>query len=199
MTMKTMLDSGAYSAWTKGTEINFDEYIAFIKRFGHFFDVVVNLDVIPGFGGQREHCPEAIEHAAARSYENLQRMRDAGINAIPVYHQDDGAHWLERLLDDGERFIGLSAWKRQHQGDIIAFLDACFDVITKADRPLIKTHGFGATAPVICHRYPWWSVGIRSGAVAGIQQRRARLHRPTHDRFADRALASRQPALRRAR
>jgi len=153
--MKTMLDSGAFTAWTKWIEIDVRAYIRFIKRYGSYFDVITNLDVIPGICGQREYCPEAIEHAAAKSYENLQRMRDAGIDAIPVFHQGEELRWLERMLDDKEPRIGLSAWKRQYRADIIGAFDNCFDMIAKRGHPLVKCHGFGMTSVLGCHRYPW--------------------------------------------
>ena len=40
------LDSGAYSAWSKGVTIDIDEYISFIKKNIKYITVYANLDVI---------------------------------------------------------------------------------------------------------------------------------------------------------
>ena len=40
------LDSGAYSAWTQGVEINIRDYIDFIKQHQDIIDIYANLDVI---------------------------------------------------------------------------------------------------------------------------------------------------------
>ena len=44
-----LIDSGAFSAWTQGKEINLvDDYIDFCLQYIDIADAVVNLDVIPG-------------------------------------------------------------------------------------------------------------------------------------------------------
>ena len=153
--MRIMLDSGAYSAWTQGVEVDLDEYITYIKRNAACISTYVNLDVIAG--GQRESRPEQIESAAARSYANQQAMKDAGLRPIPVFHEDERWCWLERYLDDGEPYVGLAAKSQQRQ-EAIRWLDGCFDLIANGSRPLIKVHGFGLTALLICQRYPWATV-----------------------------------------
>ena len=69
----------------------------------------VNLDVIPGNFGIREWRPEEIEAAAAASYTNQQKMKAAGLNPMPVFHQDEHFRWLDKYLEDGEDHICLSA------------------------------------------------------------------------------------------
>src|SRR4051812_44347063 len=86
--MSILLDSGAYSAWTKGVVIDLPSYIQFIKKHRRMLAGYVNLDVIPGQDGRRPHDREQIEAAARASYRNLQLMRDAGLTPIPVFHQD---------------------------------------------------------------------------------------------------------------
>lgn len=48
--VKLMIDSGAFSAWSKGRVINIDEYIEFIKQNSEVIDKerIVNLDIILG-------------------------------------------------------------------------------------------------------------------------------------------------------
>jgi len=90
-----MLDSGAYSAWNRDETIDIDEYIAFIKKHRKLVDTYVNLDVIPGKYG-RPRTQQEVEASAKLSYENLQYMKSKGLSPIPVFHQGERFHWLER-------------------------------------------------------------------------------------------------------
>jgi hypothetical protein len=120
MTVSTIfLDSGAFSAWGKGVTIDLDSYIAFVRRHETLLHAYVNLDVIPGQYGEREQKLERIEAAAASSYRNQQRMKDAGLRPIPVFHQDESFHWLKRMLDDGEPCIALSPHLRRNWFNLI--------------------------------------------------------------------------------
>ena len=110
--MDILLDSGAFSAFNLGERIDLDAYIGFVKANKGLIYRCVNLDVIPGNFGSREWRPEAIEAAAAASYANQQKMKEAGLNPIPVFHQDEDFRWLEKYLEDGEDYICLSASQR---------------------------------------------------------------------------------------
>lgn len=154
--VELMLDSGAFGAWTRGQEIDVEDYIVFVREYGHLFHTIVNLDVIPGDFG-RTKTPQDVEIGAVRSYENLQAMKDAGIPAIPVFHQGERWCHLERLLEDGEPYIGISP-----SGDSISmnhgWFDEVFTRITDSEgRPYVKTHGFGVTAVPVLFKYPWYS------------------------------------------
>lgn len=154
--VELMLDSGAFGAWTRGIEIKVQDYIKFVQTYGEYFHSVVNLDVIPGDFG-RTKTPKDVEDGAQRSYDNLQEMKAAGLSPIPVFHQGEEFHHLERLLDDGEPYIGVSP-----SGDSISqnsgWFDKVFDYITDSNgRPYVKTHGFGVTAVPVLHTYPWYS------------------------------------------
>jgi hypothetical protein len=155
---KIIADSGAFSAWKQGATIEVDDYIRFIKQNEPLLDCYVNLDVIPGEHGQREWRPEKIAAAAAASYDNLQRMKDAGLCPIPVFHQDEPFECLERYLSDGEPCIALSPYTKAHRQDIIGWLDPCFAILAPDGRPLVKTHGLGVTGPLVLRRYPWTTV-----------------------------------------
>ena len=46
MNVDVFLDSGAFSAWTRGMEIDIQKYIEFIKQNQDIITVYANLDVI---------------------------------------------------------------------------------------------------------------------------------------------------------
>jgi len=169
-----MLDSGAYSAWNQGAEINIKDYVGFLKRNLDFLWSYVVLDVLPE-GKESMRTPEANERGAKKSYKNLQIMKDAGLSSIPVFHQGERFNWLEQLLKDEEPYIGISTrkdlWSKASKQR--EWLDQVFSIIADAKgRPIVKTHGFGITSVHNLSRYPWfttdsttWSMSAGYGTV----------------------------------
>lgn len=163
-----LLDSGAFSAWRRGIDLPVSEYIDYCKRHEKEVDCYVNMDCIPGENGLMDHSQASIDKSAGKSYDNLQEMKAAGLKPVPVFHQGETFDWLDRMLKDGETYIGISPYMRAHQSEIIKWMDKCFTRITDSDgKPYIKTHGFGVTACNLCIRYPWYSVDSTSWSVGG--------------------------------
>jgi hypothetical protein len=151
----TFLDCGAFPAFKRGGVISLPKYIEFIQADERHIDRYASLDVIPG-DGVRTLNPTVVEQAAEQSYKNHRAMRDAGLTPIPIVHFGDDLHWLERLLDDGEPYIGLApgGWSKLYA---ISFLDRCFRLISNAGR-VVHTHGFAVTSVLLVSEYPWTSV-----------------------------------------
>lgn len=152
-----MLDSGAFSAWTRGEVIDVYDYIEFVKAHGDLFTAIVGLDVIPGTYGKRRSVAD-VERAVAQSKDNLEAMRDAGIKPIPIYHQNENIKHLEDMLANGEDYIGISP-----SGDAVSmnmpWFKKVFHVITNSEGyPIVKTHGFGVTSVPVMVSFPWYSV-----------------------------------------
>lgn len=163
-----LLDSGAFSAWRRNIDLPLKDYIAYCKAHQHEVDCYVNMDCLPGENGLMDHSQTTIEKSAAKSYENLQIMKAAGLKPVPVFHQGETFSWLDKMLEDGETYVGISPYMKSHQSEIIKWMDKAFSRITdKNGKPLIKTHGFGVTACNLCTRYPWYSVDSTSWSVGG--------------------------------
>lgn len=152
-----MLDSGIFSAWNKGGTLDLKEYIAYLKRNEKWLYSYVNMDSIPGkFGVIRTTAD--VEKSAQISYDNLQEMKNAGLHPIPVFHQGEDLKWLFRMIEDGDRYIGISTAKDLRTQVQRRWLDQVFTLITdKQGRPVIRTHGFGITNPVLMTRYPFFT------------------------------------------
>lgn len=135
-----MLDSGAYSVMSKGKKIDVQEYISYCKQHGAVYDKIVNLDVISGGVTERVDGGKA----------NLQLMRDAGIDALPVFHQGEPWSVLEELASSGK--VGLGFQRPIRCAD--EFLDECFSIIPSST----KVHGFAMTNADYTGRYPFDSV-----------------------------------------
>lgn len=156
------LDSGAYSAWTRGTKIDIDEYCAFIKANIEHIEVYACLDSIPGKPGKAASERERQE-AAELTWANYLYMKAEGLDPLPVYHYGEDFKFLDRMLDHGCDYIGIGGLvsvpgqMRKH------WLDRLFKRITREDgTPIVKTHGFGMTSVPLIFRYPWYSVDSTS-------------------------------------
>lgn len=168
-----MLDSGAFGAWKRGQTLDIYAYIDYVKRHKHLLYSYVNMDVIPGSFGKMTKTQKEIEDSARLSYENLQIIKDAGLSPIPVFHQGERFYWLEKMLTEGEPYIGISPYKSAKKTDLFRWLDRVFTIITSEDGlPLCKTHGFGVTDQDALIRYPWftcdstsWTLGPSYGSI----------------------------------
>lgn len=92
-TPEIMLDSGAYSAWTRGRGIALTDYMKYIDENKEHISHYINLDVF----GDNE-----------LSFDYYQIMKKKGYTPIPVVHYGkEDRYWFERYFDEGESFIAL--------------------------------------------------------------------------------------------
>ena len=152
------LDSGAFSAWSRGAVIDLDEYCEFIRANIDRIDAYASLDVIPGKPGKPATTKDR-DLAADQSWANYQYMKEQGLDPLPVYHYGEHTRHLDRILKTGVDYIGIGGLVGVSGPMRRAWLDRIFDILTDDEgRPLIKTHGFGMTAVPLMFRYPWHSV-----------------------------------------
>ena len=166
---KIILDSGAFSAWNAGANINLAEYTDYILQHLDGVDYVVNLDVIPGKPGQKKIPLSEVERSAAQGYENYYHLLDVGVpkdKLIHVFHQNENFKWLERMLDDGMPYIGISPANDRTTHEKIMWLDEVMRYICNSKgEPIVKFHGFAVTSFRLMLRYPWTSVDSSTWAV----------------------------------
>lgn len=165
--MKTelMLDSGAFSAWTRELSIDIDDYIAFCKENVNEADVIVNLDSIPGTVGDKNPSLQERKRSAVAGWENYLYMIKHGIpkeKLIHVFHQGEDFKWLRRMVAKMP-YIGLSPANDRTTGEKVDWLDRCMEYVTDSEGlPIVKFHGFAVTSLRIMLRYPWYSVDSTS-------------------------------------
>lgn len=152
------LDSGAFSAWSRGTQIDLDEYIAFIKANIELIEVYACLDAIPGVPG-RDATSQERHEAAETSWRNYLYMVGEGLQPLPVFHYGEDFKYLDRILAYGCDYVGIGGLVGIPGAMRRAWLDRVFDRITDdKGLPIVKTHGFGMTSVPLIFRYPWYSV-----------------------------------------
>lgn len=164
------LDSGAFSAWSKQTEINIDEYVDFILLHQNNIDVIANLDVIPGEWG-KQNTPEDVENSAKKGFDNYYYMLKRGVDKnklVHIFHQGEDPKWLLKMMKEMD-YIGVSPANDKSTPQKIEWLDKVYSeyICDAKGIPQIKTHGFGVTALPILIRYPWYSVDSTSWVLTG--------------------------------
>ncbi len=153
-----ILDSGAYSAWKKQEDLDVYKYIEFIAKYQDVLFAYVNLDVIPGAWGMTPSIAQ-VEDSARKGWENANTIREAGFEAMPVYHMGERRYWLEKMVNEGFEYIGISPANDRTTEQKRVWLDEVFGFLCgKKGYPEVKTHAFGVTAIPLVYRYPWYSI-----------------------------------------
>lgn len=177
---KLFIDSGAYSAWTRGVEIDVDEYIDWINERADYIDLFGQIDVIPG---DKVHGAtlEQVRVAAEKTWENYLYMRERvkyPERLLYTFHVGEPIQYLEQALEwkdsqgDLIPYIALGGMVGKSESIRRSFLDSCFDVIRRSSNPNVKVHAFGMTSFKLLSNYPITSADsttwIMTGANGGI-------------------------------
>lgn len=141
---KIFLDSGAFTAFTQGKQINIHEYMQFIDENKDRFETYATLDVIGDWRATEK---------------NTQLMESQGLQPLPVFHYQSPEEELKRLMDKYEYFAlgGLVPLARLRK-KLQSWLDYCFSVIKINN----KVHGLGMTGDWCLKRYPFYTVDSTS-------------------------------------
>lgn len=140
-----MLDSGAYSAWKRGTPINLEDYMEFIRWSG--IRQYINLDVVGD--------PEA-------TARNQATMEAAGLKPIPVFHYGEPWEVLRQLVDRYPLVglgghVGLPAREKDRWfGQVFAVCpDGQFHALGLANDRYLARYGFASADSI------WWLYKFR--------------------------------------
>ncbi len=149
--IKLFLDSGAYSAWSKGVDIDIDKYITFIKKYEKYIDVYAVLDDITS--------PE-------KTWQNQQYMEAADLKPLPVFHYNEPIEYLHKCME--YEYFALGGMVPISTAELTGWLDQIwFDLVDDDGYPKFKVHGFGLTSLELINRYPWHSVDSTSWVMTG--------------------------------
>lgn len=162
---KLFIDSGAFTAHTKGAELDVDEYIQYLNENEDVFTVYAQVDKIPGKFGV-PYTREQLEEAPKLSFDNYLYMAPRLKNRdklIPIFHQQEDFKWLENMLEyvdeRGEhiKYIGISTRNDCPRADKQKWLRQVFDTIARSSNPNVKTHAFGMTSFPLLEQFPFTS------------------------------------------
>lgn len=167
---KLFIDSGAFSAHTKGKEVDVDDYINFMNEIDDVVYIFAQVDKIPGRFGQPK-TPQELADAPRESWENYLYMvnkvksRD---KLLPIFHQGEDFKWLKNMLEythpDGKHiwYIGISPANDVSVVEKEKWLELVFKIIKQSSNPDVCTHAFGMTSLNILEQYPFTSADSTS-------------------------------------
>lgn len=159
---KLFIDSGAFTAWTKGAEINVDEYIDWLNERSEYIYVFGQIDSIPG-NIKTGATASQVKEAAQKTWENYLYMRPKLKNPdglLYTFHVGEPYEYLKQAMEwtdeNGQhiKYIALGGMVGKPGNVRKEFLDLCFDIISSSSNPNVKVHAFGMTSLNLLQQYP---------------------------------------------
>ena len=158
---KIFVDSGAYSAHTKGIDIDIDDYINYVNERDDHVIILAELDKIPGEFAKPKTMQQLAE-APIISWENYLYMRDrlkSPDKCLPIFHQGEDFYYLEQMLSARFHgapipYIGISPANDSVTKNKEKWLVSVFRHIKNSSNPNVLTHGFGITTLPVLERIP---------------------------------------------
>jgi hypothetical protein len=127
---RVALDCGAYSARTRGINIDLGHYIEFCLARPGFYDFVASLDVIGG--------------TLKENISNWCDMVDRGVPAMPTWHTGEPPSLLKDYCEEAPK-IGLGITRPNNKmpppAEVRRMLDAAFEHVPSGH----PVHGWGLT------------------------------------------------------
>lgn len=151
---QVFLDSGAFSAFTKGVNVDIDAYCRYIQDND---DIILRdgdtllASVLDGIGDP------------LKTWQNQRRMEQLGVKPLPCFHYGEDERYLEWYIQNYD-YITLGGMVPISTPQLRLWLDRLWEkYLTDASgRPRLKVHGFGLTTISLMERYPWYSVDSSS-------------------------------------
>lgn len=162
---KLFVDSGAFTAHTKGIDVDVDSYISFLNEIDDYVTIFAQVDKIAGIRGITPTLEEQLD-APRQSWENYLYMKDrvkSRDKLLPVFHQGEDFKWLTNMLEytheDGShiKYIGISPNKSLSSKTWKTWLEKVFKYIAESSNPNVMTHAFGIGTLNILEQFPFTS------------------------------------------
>lgn len=169
--MPIFLDSGAFTAHTKGVEIDVNDYIGYINERDEYLTCFAQLDTIPGEFGKPK-TKEQLEEAPEKTWENYLYMYDkvkSPKKLMPIFHQGEDFKHLRRMLEHKPKieYMGISPANDVSTPRKAVWMAECFEIIKKSSNPKVKTHAFGMTSLPLLEQFPFYSADSTSWLMSG--------------------------------
>lgn len=169
---KLFMDSGAYPASKKNTDLDIDRYIDYVNEVGHHLDAIAQLDYIPRI--QDGSPAEQVEKSARLTWERFLYMwertkPELRSKLIYIIHAEDTEPLLRRALEwrdkDGKgiEYIGLGLSTTD-----MAFRWAQLDTATRILKEYNyrgQVHGFGLQVLKLVQSCPYLTSCDSSSAI----------------------------------
>ena len=152
--VQIFLDSGAFSAFTMGVDVDLKAYCRYIQENG---DIIEKIDdailasVLDGIGDP------------LKTYQNQLEMEKRGVRPLPCFHYGEDERYLDYYVANYS-YITLGGMVPISTPQLYHWLDRIWEnhLTDGAGRPKVRVHGFGLTTMSLVERYPWFSVDSSS-------------------------------------
>lgn len=152
--IKIFLDSGAFSAFTMGVDVDMPAYCRYCKEYE---DIIERVDgdlcasVLDGIGDPQ------------KTYENQLAMEKLGVRPLPCFHYGEDERYLEYYMANYS-YITIGGMVPISTPQLYHWLDRIWSkyLTDGSGRPRLRVHGFGLTTMGLVERYPWYSVDSSS-------------------------------------
>ncbi len=146
---KVFIDSGAFSAYTLGVDIDLPTYCRYIQQNEDIIrrdDGILMASVLDGIGDPQ------------LTYENQLAMERHGVRPLPCFHAGEDERYLEWYIQNYD-YITLGGMVGASTKQLSIWLDRIWDkyLTDGSGNPRLKVHGFGITSVPLMETYPWHS------------------------------------------
>lgn len=155
---KLFMDSGAFTAWTKGAVIDVDEYCKYINENGEYIDYFGQLDTIPKVGSGSQETAEAARKTLNNYFEMISKVKYPE-KIIYTFHVGEPEEVLREALTwgaqnkDKMKMIAIGGLVKKNSNHKNSVISRAFNVI-KEIYPDVKVHLFGCTSIQYFLDYP---------------------------------------------
>ena len=158
-----LLDSGAFTAWNKNTEMTLEDlfpiYYDFMTKYWSSCKEIylINLDKIPGSPGVNPSAEEIDECEKISDVNYNKLVKEFGSRVLPVYHQGESQERLDEVVKMGD-YICVSPRNDLPEGQRVSWSVEVHSKIPKTT----KTHGLATTGMKMMKTVPWTSIDSAS-------------------------------------
>lgn len=156
---RVFLDSGAFSAFSLGVEVDLPAYCRWIQQ---------NLDLIRVEDGDLMASVLDGIGDPLKTYQNQWAMEQLGVRPLPCFHYGEDERYLEHYIANYS-YITIGGMVPISTPQLFHWLDRIWNkyLIDGSGRARIKVHGFGLTSVPLMQEYPWYSVDSSSWVQIG--------------------------------
>ena len=172
---KLFIDSGAFTAWTKGVSIDVDTYIDFLNTYADQITLAGQIDTIAG-APDRTATPEEQYQASVATWENYLYMYERLVKPqilVYTFHIGEDFSFLKQALEwrdsNGKPFqyMALGGTVGKPVKMKIEWFEKCWNIIKNSSNPNVKVHAFGMTSLKVLENFPFASADSTSWIMTG--------------------------------
>ena len=177
---KMIVDSGAFSAWTRGVTIDVDAYIDWLNERSDYIEAAGQMDIIPGDKNSVVTSFQESVDAAQGTWDNYLYMRERLKNPdilLYTFHIGEPIEFLKQALEwrdpNGNKikYMALGGMVGKPRPVRENFLSSCFAAIHASSNPDVHIHAFGMTDLNLCNKFPIYSADSTTWIIHGAQGR----------------------------